>query len=304
MSKALRNLLIIAGVLVIIGAIIAGTGFAMGGMRSISFSKDGPIVVGVDGKDMVEVNESYNKITALDVQMDLGELKLEEGDSFSLKGRYTFGLQSFEISESNGVLTVRAKQTSRIGIGYIGVGTFHDQLTFTYPKGTKLDKVSIYLALGGLSIKNLDTDYLDVTLDAGAFNGNKVTTAQLIAQLNLGSCDIRQLSVSDSAKLNLDAGSLTLSNATVSNLSVDNHLGGVDFSGKLVDTADFNLDMGSISLKLDNRESDLSYNVSSNLGSVTINGKSHGNSVINTNTSSTCTLDVSLSLGSADVKTR
>ena len=302
MSKAVRNFLILAAVLVIVGAIIAGAGFAFGGLRSITLTKDGPIVIGTDSKDMVTVDESYKKITTLDVDMDLGEFKLVEGDSFSLKGRYTSGLQRYEISENNGVLTIRAKQISRIGIGYMGVGGYHDQLTFTYPKGTKFDKVTIILALGSLEVRTLEVDALDISLDAGALSGSKITADRFTASLNLGSCDISQLSVSGYTDLNLDAGGLTLSNATVGKLRVNTHLGSVDFSGKLTGDASFNLDLGSLTMKLDNAESDVSYFVSSDIGSITINGKSRGNSVNSTNNTATCTLDISLSMGSANLR--
>ncbi|MCL1847855.1 MAG: DUF4097 domain-containing protein [Coriobacteriia bacterium] len=301
MSKAIRNLLILAGVLVIVGAIIAGAGFALGGMRSINLTREGPIVIGADSRDMMVVDEKYSKITALDVSMDLGEFELVEGDSFSLTGRYTSGIQQFEVTEKNGVLTIRLKQISRIGIGYIGVNGFHDQLTFTYPKGTKFTSVEVSLSLGSLSARNLEAETLRVTLDLGEFSGNTITAESMYAQLNLGGCTINGLTITKDGSFKLDSGSLSLRNATANNLVMKNNLGGVDYSGTLTGTCRADLDLGSLSLKLDNKEGEVDYHAKADLGSIKVNGREQGSSVSRGVTSPRCTLEITLSLGSAEL---
>jgi len=301
MSKALRNFLIVAGILVIVGALIAGIGFFLGGMKPIGVTSNGLVIDGSSTKNMVQVNEKYSDVTSVKVNIDAAELTLQEGDSFSLQGSYNSSYQDYSFTQQDGVLNITGSSTKK-GIWLLGGwNSANDNLTLTYPKGTKFDDMDITVSLGSLNINTLDTSSLEVSLDAGSLKGNNISTDTYTASFHLGSCTLDQFSLKDSGNLSLDAGSLSLSGSTANNLSVDSHLGSVDIAGTLTGKTSLGLDLGSLTLSLDNAESESSYSVSSDLGSVKINGTDMGNSVSKTTTSPVCTLDATLSAGSANL---
>ena len=308
MSKAFRNFLLVAAVLIIVGGIITGIGFVFGGLRSVALTQNGPVIVGFENDTVIEVNESYNKITDITVDVDISELKFEEGTSFSLKGRYNPNIIDLKINESNGVLTISGKALSRnqwhfgwffndLSIGY------DETLVFTYPKGTEFKSIKINNSLGSLDLQNLKAKSLSVSLDLGDFNGDSILVDSIDTDLNLGSCSINHLTVTKDAKFRLDSGSLTLRNSTVNNLVANNNLGSFRFSGKLTGKAEATLDVGSLDMDLENKDSELSYSIGADLGSIRINGKEYGASAHRTVNSPICTLDISLSLGGVRLNT-
>ncbi|MCL1797982.1 MAG: DUF4097 domain-containing protein [Eggerthellaceae bacterium] len=304
MNKTMKNFLVIAAVVVLVGVVFAGIGFGLGGMRSVAFTRTGMVVMDGESKDVVRINESYTKLTSININIDTAEVRLVEGDSFALEGRYNSFLQSFEVDERDGVLTIKGKNLAH---GWWGVGFFDtsgNSLTLTYPKGTNFENVDIKLSLGSLEMRNLDADSLAVNLALGDFNGSALSAQTMNASLNLGSCTLRDLTVTELADFSLDSGSLQLKDSAVNNLSVKNSLGSFEYSGELKGRTKATLDLGSLTFDLTNREQELSYTIDVDLGSIRINGKEKGSHVDVSNASPTSTLDISLSLGDAKVKTR
>ena len=308
MSKLVRNLLLFAVALVIAGGIIAGAGAILGGVKSIAFTANGPVILGSDSSDSTKVDESYKDITEVYINLDIGEVKLVEGDSFSLKGSYNPSLIDFKATEKDGVLTIRGKEirTGFWGLGWNwGFNARNDStLTLTYPKGTQFESVDITLALGNLESMTLSADSLKVKLSLGNFTGRNITVDSIVADLDLGNCTISDFTVTKQAEITLDAGSLSLKNSSINNLTAKNSLGDLDYSGVLTGTAKCDLDLGSLKMDLDSMESELSYKIKTDLGSVTVNGRNQSSSVSNTAASPKCTLDISLALGSVTLKTR
>ena len=345
MSKALRNFLIIAAILLIVGGIIATIGTVLGGMRLVTLTREGIVINEVGGAKLVEVDERFSKVTEVRIKADLGDFILEEGDSFALKGRYNASILRLNVSEKSGVLTIECLSINNTIFGWTlgSIDGTDNRLTLTYPKGTKFTNVDVTLNLGSLRINNFEADSLIVSLDAGSFFGNSISVGRLDAKMNLGdcrvddltvlrtavfnldagsfrgksitvenldakmslgSCTIDDLTVSKGAEFRLNAGSLYLRNASVYDIKASNNLGGIDYSGVLKGDAQFTLDAGSLKLNLDNAEKDLSYRIKTDLGSVSINGRNQGSSVISSVVSPVCTIEINTSLGSIAITTR
>ena len=307
MSKAIRNLLLLAAVLIIVGGIIAGIGFAFGGMRSVALTKDGPVIMGSGKYETVQVDASYDKITEVVVKADIGDIKFMEGNSFSLKGSYDSSVQSLDLIEHNGVLTIAGKAYNNNFAGWLNTGfdfSLRNELTFTYPKGTEFKSVDLTLNLGDLEVRDLKAKSLEVNMSAGNFIGATISVDSLNANLNLGNCSISNLMVTKTASIVMDLGNLHLSDSSVNDLTAKNNMGNIEYFGMLTGNAKVTLDLGSLTLRLDSPENKLSYTINSNLGSVEVNGQNRGLAVSKTVTSPVCTLDISLAMGSANITTR
>jgi hypothetical protein len=304
MGKMTRNLLILAAVLVIFGGIITGVGALLGGARPIALYSDGSNFYTISDAEIVEINESYGRITEVNIDLDYSSIKLVEGNSFSLKGSYNSSILSFEITEKDGILTVRGKNRRTIqwnlGFNY----RTSETLTLTYPKGTTFKNVDIVLDLGSLEISTLQADSLKLRLSAGSLTGGTISVDSFDARLDLGSCNLRGLTVSKQGEFTMENGSLTLRDSSIHDLTAKNSLGSVNYSGTLTGTAVVDLDLGSLRMDLANPDSELSYRINKDLGSVTVNGRAQGSSVNKTVTSPKCTLDLRTALGSITLNTK
>jgi len=314
MSKAVRNLLILGSVLLIVGGIIATVGTVMGGMRPVYPTRDGLVILGIGSADYVDVNEKYNSITEVYIDSDIMDLWLVEGTSFSLKGRYNSSIMSLDVSEKNGVLTIKAKNLKNgwwgfdwWGFNWWGLGSIgqsSQELTLTYPKGTHFKTVEISGDLGSLRIVSLEAETLNVWLNLGDFSANTISVGNMEARLSLGSCTIEGITVSKSGTFTMNNGGLFLRNASINNLTASNNLGSIEYSGVLKGMARFELDLGALDIRLQNAEKDLSYTIRTDLGSININGRNYGSPARSNVSSPSCTLEIKTSLGSVTLNTK
>jgi hypothetical protein len=309
MKKVTRNLLIIALALILVGGILSSAGFALGGMKTVNLTPQGPVVESFEGDGIVVVDERWNKLTALDIDSSILNLKMVEGDDFSLKGSYDSRLMTLDITEANGVLTIRDIRHGDWNVLNFDLGFLNDSrktrgLTLTYPSGTKFGNVAVKSSLGNLEVQGLKADTLDVRLNLGNFTGRDIMTKSFAADLDMGNCEINGLEVSAEAYAAMDSGRLSLKNATINDLTAENNMGRFDFSGTLSGKADIELNMGSLDMDLDIAADDLAYSIDADMGSITLNGRNLGSSALSGPSSPTLTLDVRLNMGSADIRTK
>jgi hypothetical protein len=310
MSKTIRNFLLVAAVLIILGGVISGIGFALGGLAPVSITPEGVKLLNGGGRQ-TDIKENYENLTSIDIDTDVMELRLEEGDSFKLTGSYNSDLIKVEIEESGGELRVRTHSANNGLFGWnwlnFGFGVYnqnYNELTLVYPKDTQFDAVALKSNLGSLRVGNLSAGALAVTLDAGSFNGTNIATDTLDVNMNLGACTIDRLVAKEYAGFKLDAGGLILEESKLNNATIKQNLGGCDFSGLLTGEADISLDLGSLNLNLENKEESLSYSIKTDLGSITVNGRGVGSPANQSAKSPECSMNLQSNLGSIHVSTR
>jgi DUF4097 and DUF4098 domain-containing protein YvlB len=304
-NKRTKVLLLIAGALLVVGGILATAGYALGGMKSVNLTPSGLAVSRPGSGDMVTIDERWAKLTSVDIDTSIGDLRMEEGDSFSLKGAYNSAYIQLEVSENNGVLTVRSiDKHNYFGFNFGFFSESAHEMVLTYPKGTKFKDVSVKGSLGSLRAGDLTTENLSVSLNAGSFTAGHLTAETATIDMDLGNCDIDDLRVSQSAQATLHAGNFTVRNSNVTDLTAKTDLGNMSYAGVLKGKADLSLDLGSLNLNLDMAEKDLSYSLECDMGSITLNGKSLGTSARVSESSSVLALEVSSNLGSVKIATK
>lgn len=129
------------------------------------------------------------------------------------------------------------------------------KLVLTVPEGICWEEAEIEAAVGGVEMKSLEAE--EAELDAG-----------------MGSIEIRSLIVK---KLDAEAdmGSVEVSDAQVGELDVEANMGSIDFSGRVDGDIDAKVNMGSIVLTLEQDITDFDYEISSDMGSVTLDGEEY-----------------------------
>ncbi|HBT95829.1 MAG TPA: hypothetical protein DEB24_07015 [Coriobacteriia bacterium] len=310
MSKRIRNFLIIAAVLIVVGGVVSGIGFALGGMIPVSIGGGGIHVAGQGERNTV-VDESFRNLSSVEINTDILELELRQGDAFRLEGTYDASAVTLDISESGGGLRIDSRSASsgffgwNWGFGNFGFNTTVNKLVLTYPADTGFDSVSIKNDLGSLKIDGLSTKSLRAQLDAGYFKGSNISADTVDVDMNLGGCDITGLVVNNTTKFKMDAGSLNLIDSSLKDPDIKLNLGGFDYSGALNGSGRLTLDLGSLNLDLTNKEADLGYDIATDLGSINMNGRGLGSPVsTRSDTREATYLNIKCNLGSVDIDTK
>jgi hypothetical protein len=304
MSKTTKVLLIIAGALILVGGILSGAGFGLGGMQPARLTESGLVVTERLSGASIAVDERWERLTGINIDVDLLELRLEEGDSFSLEGTYNPDVMTLDVSESGGTLTIHSRSQNdwwwNFGFGEVRRAT---NMVLTYPRDTEFKEVSVRIGLGDLRVNHLSTERLNISLDAGNFIGKELATETLELGMSLGNCELDGLTVTDKAEMVLNSGSLRLDGAAIENLTSVNDLGNFDFSGVLSGEANIDMRLGSLIVDVEVPEDEIAYRIESDMGSATLNGHALGSVTSKRATSPKLTLDISSDLGSVTIRT-
>ncbi|MDR3315778.1 MAG: DUF4097 domain-containing protein [Coriobacteriales bacterium] len=308
MSKGMRNLLIVACVFILVGSILGGAGYSLGGFNSVSFTTRGPVVIRPGYSQYIQVDSAWETLTDVDIDVDVLDLNLVEGPSgggFQLIGTYNASYSTYYMDDSNGKLTVKIssdEMSGFIGFGFMEPDPTH--LTLIYPAGTHFNTVKLNNDVGSLTVNNLNVSALAINLAVGSFSGSAITADTLTADLAMGSFTANNLVVKSFAELQLAMGALDISSSQIKNLEAECAMGSMTYTGTLSGKAVLAVDMGSIDMNLDTDEKNISFDISTNMGSTNINGKGYTGNVRLSASSPSLELDVSANLGSVDIKTR
>jgi hypothetical protein len=315
---------ITAAALLLVGIILMGAGFAMGGMKSVYLTNDGTKIIPSEVK-IAKVDKRFENLSDLDVDLMQANLILEEGDEFRLSGTYDERMGKIEISDADGKLRIRQPSGNKFfGISNFGFslqGILPDsedcRLTLTYPKGTKFGdvllncdlgnvdlneltasgEISVDISSGNLTVKDLtaktiqfDTDLGDTECsglsasDSAIFDTNSgdltidgLSTKLFKTDLDLGNCHLTDIEA-DNAETSLSSGDLIAKNFDTKNYKASGDLSSMRFSGSLTGNVALEISSGDLTFDLNLKEKEVSYNIDSELGDVTINGKNTASS--------------------------
>lgn len=187
----------------------------------------------------------------ISVDVDVAELSITEGESFSLRYQYTDGLEPvYEVK--NGTLFIKQKQTGYRIWGDPG-RVDECSLSLTIPAGTALDSVDIRAAMGDVGIDKIASSKCDIQSNLGNINIKNCSFDKTDLVANLGEISVSDTELGD-AQINNDMGNIKATACTFGDLDI------VAAMGNAVIDAAQNLDGYRMDLRSD-------------LGSVTVNGR-------------------------------
>lgn len=260
-----------------IGLIIvaAGTGGGWKSLQTTSFS------------------ESYEGIKRLDLDIYYGNVKIVEGDGFSISADNVIE------DELNSYVTDGTwyiKEDTHDYIKFLGfrmparnVFTWDDdfapRIIITIPKDFVAEDITIRIAAGNVEVGKISSLTGDFTVEAG----------KLV---------IKEAAISENSEYTVGAGSMELEDMNAANITLDCGLGNIELEGTVIGKNDISCGVGNVSLKLNNDPDDFDYEISSGIGKVKINGRKYSsvaNEIIN-NKDAVNSLTLDCGIGSIDVK--
>lgn len=215
--------------------------------------------------------ESFDEI---EIDMDLGEVKLVTGDTYSYSYEGDEKLKP-EIRVVNDTLVVRH-------VGRIShVNQIKCNLTIMIPENTDLEDVVISIDAGNIDIDGYHAKNIDADVDAGNIDMSNCFTDDLV--------------------LKADAGEIDITDSTIGKGEVSVDAGNMDAENFVFDKINVNVDMGNIDMDLPLAYDDCAVDVEVDLGNVTINGDGYKRSFSKDGQNNANMLKAKCSMGNIDV---
>ena len=276
MSRFYKVILSVAGGCLILGILICLIAGATGGWSLISNGFDRDWNWNNSGYTNTNTNIEYEDIQkafegdiqSLDLEIAVGNVTIEQGDTFSLKAtdvvKGTFKTMKVE----DGVLKIVQKYNNRtlkffnidinLGVENIGLKDFKmAKITITVPEGFKAEDFLFDFGVGNTIINGISSDYTYLSLGAG-------------------NVDVTDFST-DSIKVDCGVGGLAMKNVILNDLKLDNGVGNTDIQGIVTGDSSIDCGVGNMTLDLSGNINDYDFKIDNGVGKVRVNGEKFDN---------------------------
>ncbi|MFJ7667231.1 DUF4097 family beta strand repeat-containing protein [Lysinibacillus sp. NPDC097195] len=243
---------LIALCIITLGILLAVIGFSSGGRWTIVQGDDGFSVPGKNGLD--HNTYSLEAFTDLRIDNDYGDVEIIQSDSYSLE---TNVMKNTDVTYSlnDGTLTVETKSKRKSGIS-LGLGTMTTpSIKITVPKDANLTSINIDSNFGDTILKGLQYKQLSLTGDYGDI--------------------LLKNSIGEHTEIIQSFGDLTVAQLLSNGFVVESEHGDIDIAGTLNGQSDITSSFGDTSLQLDNKKSDVGYELKTSFGEVTVNDEDY-----------------------------
>ena len=249
------------------------------------------------GESMVEETVSTSPFTAADIEADILNLRIEEGEEYAVEYAYPASLvPSIKMDGDTVVIKSHGKNGFHVsfGNGRDGNNLSGTRLVLIVPKGTDFKELKVEADAGNINIEGYTFDRTEIECDAANVNFNEVTSAKTTIDSDAGNIQIRD-SALGKCKLSADAGNIEVKDSTMETLEVETDLGNVDLRSATFEKGEMSSSMGRIavdgtfeelkaesdlgSISVDSEDiKDTKLDLSVSLGSITVDGKQKGKS--------------------------
>ncbi|MEG0260048.1 MAG: DUF4097 family beta strand repeat-containing protein [Lysinibacillus sp.] len=267
----------IAGSMIVTGIVLAIIGFASGGKWSITLDRTGFQVP--DEGTLETKSYELDAFTSINIVNDYGDIEILQSDSYALEIK-SIATTDITYEVKDGTLTVKAKKLREKPLT-IGVWQSEFPSIKVYiPKDAKLANIVLETSFGDVKMQQLNYEQLNLFADYGDIAFKNITAGQTEITQDFGDMALQQFS-SDSLVAKSEYGDIAIDGTLNGKTTITSNLGDVD-------------------LQLLNKYSDLGFELNTDLGDITLNGKDFGSKHSQVHKGDN-QLDVSLSLGELDL---
>ncbi|MEG2339028.1 MAG: DUF4097 family beta strand repeat-containing protein [Clostridium sp.] len=276
-----KKLLIGAVSLLVVGGVLAISGYFMGAKFSINDENFGfGNGIGISSGEKIKKEYKLEKFTDLEIDIDMAKVKIKQGDGYGVEVSYNpkYSVISHEIKGNKLVVTEEGSVKSGIDFGMNSANSY---VTVTIPKGEELGAANINVSMGNLEVSNIKCKSIDAKLDMGKFIGDNIITDSIKCEASMGSVNINNI------------------NSKSSYFGVS--MGSVDISGAFYGKTEVNANQGSVEINTTLGVDQYSFDLNADMGSIEVNGKDiKGNFIKEVNSSNL--IKVSTDMGSIDIE--
>lgn len=288
----------IASCMIVIGIIFGVAGFSAGAELSIANTKDGIKVI----KKEDRIKEEFSLPIFTNMKIDLRDTDIEiiPSNEYKLEiERLKWTEVSHEIENGTFVLTDEQKSAPVFLMNLSFTNIPNPLIKIYIPREAEfsvislvnkfgdirldemiVDKMEILSNDGDVSIKDLQSNELTIQNEFGDITGSNVKAVDLQVEMKDGDALFDSI-VATTTVFNNKFGDITFRDFTSQGLTVKSNDGDIDIQGSLFGKSFINSSFGDINLKLSNKESELSYNIRSDFGDISVNDNKYENKATN-----------------------
>lgn len=216
--------------------------------------------------DFTTLDQSYQGVEKLNVDIGYGEVRIVNGDKFS-------------ISAEN-ILEGELESYVENGTWYIREDNHHDSHIFGmhFPLRRVLSwdheftpKITVILPEGFVA------EEADLKVGAGTLKADELNAVEGEFKVDAGEMNIEKLSVSEKSEYNVGTGEMTLQNTDINDITVDCGVGYVRIDGSVAGENSIKCGIGNVELLLNGDNRDYNYDVTCGIGQVDIDGRNYSN---------------------------
>ncbi|HHV09109.1 MAG TPA: DUF4097 family beta strand repeat protein [Clostridiales bacterium] len=225
-------------------------------------------VVGSRSETLAEASlqETYQAVESIDLQVGYGKVIIKHGEEFSINATHLVE-NSLESYVENGTWYI--KEDPYVSRGILGLDIslgnirrwnrmYNPEIIITVPEGFKAEAFDINVGAGDVRIDSIDAVQGKLSVDAGRLTADRIR-------------------MDKESEYRVGAGEMVLKDVELNGITLKCDVGHVKVEGILLGENDISCDVGRIELDLEGDVKDYSYDISSDIGNVTINGKSYHN---------------------------
>lgn len=319
MKKRTKALLIIAAILVVIGGIIGGTGFAMGASTSIAVSRKGLYIPNHERVELVGV--PLEDFTSIVSDVSYSNIKFIESDTNAFDMVYYDKNNVPQISVTNGVLKIKAAGDNAVTILNFGVYDEEEQksIIIYYKKDAQFQNLDMDFDFSHIDLGNLScTTKANIKTNYGSLIADGLTLP--VANIENWYSDLYLKNVTaNSLTINSEYGEISIDGLTANTYKLTSAFADLNFNGvKINDSSNFELNYGELDLTgellgnssfnssfaditLDLKGADYSYSITQEFSDLSVNGQELSDeglsSKLQSDNSSTNHIDMALNYG-------
>ena len=197
-------------------------------------------------EDLKVISNEIKEISTLQINLAFTNLDVKTGDNFKVE------TNNSKITFTNDNGSVKIKEESR---NWLNNNNRASNLIIYIPE----DKTSI--------------DKTKIETGAGKINIEKLNTQSLYLKLGAGDVGIKNLAVTEEAKIDGGVGRTELKSCKIKNLKANLGMGEFIFNGKITGKSEIDSGVGAINIDLMDNKKNYTIDVSKGLGNVTLDGQ-------------------------------
>lgn len=199
------------------------------------------------------VEEPFDEIC---VEVDVGEIVLQRGERYQCETSWSGSDYAMETTVEDGKLTVVSRVQGKL---HFNVQGSDGRVEITVPEDAVLEDVTLSSGIGSITVDGADG----------------LEMRELDIQADLGGIEIKDIRC---GTLDCTAGieEISLESLEAEDISCTADMGDIFAMKVNYREVEFHADMGNIFLKTQNKESECTYDLKTDLGEVTVNGQSCG----------------------------
>lgn len=313
MKKGIKTAVIVALGCIAAGGVLMGAGIAAGGREQLERGEFDYIHLDEDEVDswlgrliLTGARSGRKGEGSYDGEPEEEGVEVLSGDfdrEIAYSGRLNqletdVGIHILEIRKGNtGKVRIEGKNCDRIQC-YVKDGTLYvkdvgknkkythinnRELVLTIPGDIRWEDVEMEVFIGGVEMENLEAEQVEL-------------------DVSMGNIEIDGLKA-DHLEIEVSMGNVEITDAETGSLDAETDMGNIDFSGVVDGGISAYVNMGSIALELKQERTDFDYEISADMGSVTLDGEDYSglSTAWHENNGAGRKLEADSSMGSIDI---